>query len=123
MLGSEALAAFRRRRDEPLGFVRGLTPAELERGCVHPTGRITSDRFVAMMAWHDDNHLDQLKRALAGNVCRTFSRRVAPGWPWVAGAVGPPRPVRSAKHCDSGERVTEPAAQGHPGARTRRLAH
>jgi hypothetical protein len=22
--------------------------------------------FVALMAWHDDNHLDQLKRALDG---------------------------------------------------------
>jgi hypothetical protein len=22
--------------------------------------------FVGLMAWHDDNHLDQLKRALAG---------------------------------------------------------
>ena len=65
---SEALAAFRRRRDESLALVRRLTPAELERGCVHPTGRITIDRFVAMMAWHDDNHLDQLKRALEGNV-------------------------------------------------------
>ena len=53
----------------------------------------------------------------------TQSRRVAPGWAWAAGGVGPPRPVRSAKHCDSGERVTEPAAQARPGDRTRRLAH
>ena len=50
--------------------MRRLTPAELERGCVHPTGRITIDRFVAMMAWHDDNHVDQLKRALEGKARR-----------------------------------------------------
>jgi hypothetical protein len=30
--------------------------------------RGTIDRLVAMMAWHDDNHLDQLKRALEGKV-------------------------------------------------------
>jgi hypothetical protein len=24
------------------------------------------DDFVTLMAWHDDNHLDQLKRALEG---------------------------------------------------------
>ena len=29
-----------------LAFVRRLTPAELERGCVHPTGRITIDIIV-----------------------------------------------------------------------------
>jgi hypothetical protein len=34
---------------------------------VHPTrGRMTVKDFVGLMAWHDDNHLDQLKRALAG---------------------------------------------------------
>jgi homoserine O-acetyltransferase/O-succinyltransferase len=25
-----------------------------------------SDRFLSIMAWHDDNHLDQLTRALQG---------------------------------------------------------
>jgi len=28
--------------------------------------RITIDRIVGLLAWHDDNHLDQLKRALEG---------------------------------------------------------
>jgi hypothetical protein len=27
---------------------------------------MTVDDFVTLMAWHDDNHLDQLKRALEG---------------------------------------------------------
>ena len=27
---------------------------------------MTADDFVTLMAWHDDNHLDQLKRALDG---------------------------------------------------------
>ena len=27
-------------------------------------GRMTIDDFVTLMAWHDDNHLDQLRRAL-----------------------------------------------------------
>ncbi len=27
---------------------------------------MTMKDFVALMAWHDDNHLDQLKRALDG---------------------------------------------------------
>ena len=29
-------------------------------------GRMTVKDFVGLMAWHDDNHLDQLKRALEG---------------------------------------------------------
>ena len=29
-------------------------------------GRITIDDFVTLMAWHDDNNLDQLRRALEG---------------------------------------------------------
>jgi hypothetical protein len=27
---------------------------------------MTIDMFLTLMAWHDDNHLDQLKRALEG---------------------------------------------------------
>jgi hypothetical protein len=27
---------------------------------------LTLDFFLTLMAWHDDNHLDQLRRALAG---------------------------------------------------------
>ena len=63
----EALAAFRRRRRESLAFVRGLPPEHLQRAGVHAArGRMTVDDFVTLMAWHDDNHLDQLRRALEG---------------------------------------------------------
>jgi DinB superfamily len=63
----EALAAFRRRRGETLGVLGTLTAAQWGKGAIHPVrGRITLDGFLALMAWHDDNHLDQLKRALAG---------------------------------------------------------
>jgi hypothetical protein len=63
----EALAAFRARRLETSRFLRGLPPAQLDRGGMHATrGRMTIRDFVGLMAWHDDNHLDQLKRALAG---------------------------------------------------------
>jgi hypothetical protein len=63
----EALAAFRRRRAESLALLRSLTPEQWQRGCLHPTrGRLTIDSFVTLLAWHDDNHLDQLRRALQG---------------------------------------------------------
>ena len=62
-----ALQAFRTRRDESLAFLRKLTPAEWRRGGVHPArGRMTIDDFVTLMAWHDENHLEQLQRALQG---------------------------------------------------------
>ncbi len=63
----EALAAFKTRREETLRFFRGLKPEQWERGGVHATrGKMTLKDFVELMAWHDDNHLDQLKRALDG---------------------------------------------------------
>ena len=63
----EALAAFRRRRAESLAFLRHLRPADWDRGGVHPTrGRLTMREFAGLMAGHDDNHLDQLRRALDG---------------------------------------------------------
>jgi len=65
--GAEALETFRTRRDESLKFLLGLPPDQWERGGIHATrGRMTIKDFVALMAWHDDNHLDQLKRALKG---------------------------------------------------------
>jgi hypothetical protein len=65
----QALASFRRRREESLALLRTLTPEQLQRGCLHPSrGRITIDGIVTMLAWHDDNHLDQLRRALDGKV-------------------------------------------------------
>jgi uncharacterized damage-inducible protein DinB len=63
----EALSAFRTRREETLRFLRGLRPEHWDRGGVHATrGRMTVKDFVGLIAWHDDNHLDQLKRALDG---------------------------------------------------------
>jgi hypothetical protein len=63
----EALAAFRRRRAESLAFLRHLRPADWDRRGVHPTrGRLTMRDFVGLMAGHDDDHLDQLTRALDG---------------------------------------------------------
>ena len=64
---AEALAAFRKRRQETLEVFGKLTPAQWDKGGLHPTrGRITLDGFLALMAWHDDNHLDQIARALEG---------------------------------------------------------
>jgi hypothetical protein len=64
---AQALAAFRRRREETLELLEGLSPEQWQRAGVSATrGRMTVEDFVALMAWHDDNHLDQLRRALAG---------------------------------------------------------
>jgi hypothetical protein len=63
----EALEAFRTRRDESLKFLLGLRPGQWERGGIHATrGHMSVKDFVGLMVWHDDNHLDQLKRALNG---------------------------------------------------------
>jgi hypothetical protein len=62
-----ALAAFRRRREDSLAFLERLTPDQWRRGCLHPTlGRLTFADWTALLAGHDDNHLAQLTRALAG---------------------------------------------------------
>jgi hypothetical protein len=62
-----ALAHFRRRRGESLETLIGLAPAEWQRGGERRAyGRLTIDRLVALMAWHDDNHLEQLTRAVEG---------------------------------------------------------
>jgi DinB superfamily len=63
----EAVAAFRARRTDSLEFLRVLTPAQWQRAGIHPVrGPMSIDTFLTVMAWHDDNHLDQLQRALAG---------------------------------------------------------
>ena len=62
-----ALAAFRRRRRETLALLRGLSSAQWERGGIHPArGRLPMTAWVASLAAHDDNHLGQLLRSLAG---------------------------------------------------------
>jgi hypothetical protein len=63
----ESIEAFRRRRKENLETLRKLTSDQWKRGGTHPQrGRMTFDDFATLMSWHDDNHLDQIKRALAG---------------------------------------------------------
>lgn len=62
-----ALAHFRRRRGESLEMLVALSPSDWQRGGEHPArGRLSIDMLVALMAWHDDNHLEQLTRAVEG---------------------------------------------------------
>ena len=64
---SAALAAFRQRRVETSELFGKLEPAQWDKGAIHPSmGRITIDGILAVIAWHDDNHMDQLARALQG---------------------------------------------------------
>jgi DinB family protein len=64
---SAALAAFRQRRVETLDLFGKLVPGQWDKGAIHPSmGRITIDGILAVIAWHDDNHMDQLARALQG---------------------------------------------------------
>ncbi len=64
-----ALAAFRRWRGENLAVLRKLRPEHWQRAGIHHTrGRMTADDIVTLMAWHDDNHLEQLTRAMKGVV-------------------------------------------------------
>ena len=63
----ESIEAFRKRRSENLDRFRTLTPDQWKRGGTHPQrGKMTFEDFVTLMAWHDDNHLDQVGRALDG---------------------------------------------------------
>jgi DinB family protein len=62
-----ALHALRRRRDETLAFLSRLTPEQWSRGSRHVTlGHMTYADWVALVAAHDDKHLEQLRRALEG---------------------------------------------------------
>jgi hypothetical protein len=50
-----------------LTLLRSLSPAEWQRGGIHPSrGRLTLRDWMASLAAHDGNHLDQLHRALEG---------------------------------------------------------
>ena len=62
-----ALAAFGRRRAEVLTLLRGLGASEWTRRGIHlRRGPLPLAEWVARLAAHDDNHLDQLRRALDG---------------------------------------------------------
>jgi DinB superfamily len=66
---AEALETFRKRRAGLLAHLGALSPQEWQRGGIHPTrGRMTVGDFVTMIAWHDGNHLEQLRRALDGKI-------------------------------------------------------
>jgi DinB family protein len=61
----EAWEAFARRRDETLRLIMSLDPARRARAGLHPgRGRMTIEGLVSAIAWHDDHHLDQIRRAL-----------------------------------------------------------
>jgi hypothetical protein len=64
---SEAVEAFRKRRAENLEVLRKLGPEQWTRGGIHAQrGKMTFYDFLSLLCYHDDNHLDQMKRALAG---------------------------------------------------------
>src|SRR3989442_9867348 len=64
----DAVRAFARRRTETLALLRGLAAEAWSRGGwqLDSRGRRTLDEFLTLMAWHDENHLAQLTRALDG---------------------------------------------------------
>jgi hypothetical protein len=62
----EALAAFCRRRREVIALLDGLNAEQWQRGGIHQArGRMRLDEWVASLAGHDDNHLEQLRRTIA----------------------------------------------------------
>jgi len=64
-----AVEAFRKRRAENLEVFGRLTPDQWTRGGIHAQrGKMTFEDFVNLLCFHDDNHLDQLERAIAGVV-------------------------------------------------------
>ena len=65
----EALTAFRQRRRETLAFVKEIKPDQWDRTCIHAVrGRMTLRDYLNLLAGHDKNHMDQIKRALEGKV-------------------------------------------------------
>jgi DinB superfamily len=64
----EAVRAFARRRAETLELLRGVDGAAWGRvgWQLDSRGRRTLDDFLTLIAWHDDNHLRQLVRAVNG---------------------------------------------------------
>ena len=54
-------------RTETRVLLDSLTDAQWRRGGIHlRLGRLTLGDWVASLAAHDDNHLDQLERAIDG---------------------------------------------------------
>jgi hypothetical protein len=65
-----ALEAFHRHRDATLFFFAARAESDWARAGhqMDSRGRRTIDDFLGLMAWHDENHLAQLARALRGEV-------------------------------------------------------
>lgn len=63
-----ALEAFHRHRDASLMFFAARAEADWARAGhqMDSRGRRTIDDYLGVMAWHDENHLAQLARALRG---------------------------------------------------------
>jgi DinB superfamily len=63
-----AARAFAQRRAESLELLRGVGADDWSRAGrqLDSRGRRTMDDFLTLMAWHDENHLEQLARALDG---------------------------------------------------------
>jgi hypothetical protein len=60
-----AWQAFSDRRDATSALLGGLDTWRWQRAGHHARdGRITIDALVALVAWHDEDHLDQVRRAL-----------------------------------------------------------
>jgi hypothetical protein len=63
----DAWSAFSARRDDTLALLQSLDEAGWTRAGRHARwGRVTVDDLVSLMAWHDDDHVDQMTRALDG---------------------------------------------------------
>jgi hypothetical protein len=66
---NRALGVFRKHREATLAFLQDRRPEDWERGgSFGGLGRFTVDYLLSVMAWHDGDHLDQLRRALDGLV-------------------------------------------------------
>ena len=64
---AHALAGFRRQRRDTLALLNSLSGEQWLRGGIHcKRGRLTLGDSVASLVSHDDNHVDQLTRALDG---------------------------------------------------------
>lgn len=60
-----AFRAFGRRRGEVVALLDALSPTQWQRGGIHQArGRMSLGEWVASLADHDDNHLDQLGQVL-----------------------------------------------------------
>jgi len=64
----DAARAFARRRGQTLTLLRGTHDDAWTRGGwqLDSRGRRTVDDFLSLIAWHDENHIEQLARALEG---------------------------------------------------------